>query len=331
MSPGAIPRTGSAISRRSIRSASLRKGQFSHSSRSLLDIESLSDSDIHSLLKDAGRFVKVSPKAAPLMRRHIALLFYESSTRTRCSFELAAKSLGASTTLVSATASSIEKGESLVDTGLTLAAMGAECIVIRHPSSGAPHVLARHLSIPVINAGDGMHEHPSQALLDCYSILQHRRSLRGLRLLLVGDIFHSRVARSNAILLSRLGAQVTFCGPPALLPEVAQTIARGVRVTRDFDAVLPSADVIMMLRVQKERLAGLQLSVDNYIRDYQLTPERLALAPANALVMHPGPMVRGMELTSDIADGARSLVLEQVRNGVAVRRAILLRALRGRN
>jgi aspartate carbamoyltransferase catalytic subunit len=319
------------MSRRNIRSASLRKPQFSHSSRSLLDIESLSDADIHSLLKDAARFAEVGTKAAPLTRRHIALLFYESSTRTRCSFELAAKSLGASTTLVSASASSIEKGESLVDTGLTLAAMGAECIVIRHPSSGAPHVLARHLSIPIINAGDGMHEHPSQALLDCYTILQHRKSLRGLRLLLVGDIFHSRVARSNAILLSRLGAQVTFCGPPALLPEVAETVAPGVCVTRDFDAALPSADVIMMLRVQKERLAGLQLSADDYVRDYQLTPERLALAPENALVMHPGPMVRGMELTSEIADGARSLVLEQVRNGVAVRRAILLRALGGRN
>ena len=331
MSRGAIARTRSPMSRRNIRSASLRKPQFSHSSRSLLDIESLSDADIHSLLKDAARFAEVGTKAAPLTRRHIALLFYESSTRTRCSFELAAKSLGASTTLVSASLSSIEKGESLVDTGLTLAAMGAECIVIRHPSSGAPHVLARHLSIPIINAGDGMHEHPSQALLDCYTILQHRKSLRGLRLLLVGDIFHSRVARSNAILLSRLGAQVTFCGPPALLPEVAETVAPGVCVTRDFDAALPSADVIMMLRVQKERLAGLQLSADDYVRDYQLTPERLALAPENALVMHPGPMVRGMELTSEIADGARSLVLEQVRNGVAVRRAILLRALGGRN
>ena len=329
MSSGANPRSRSETFRRSIRSASLRKGRFSHSSRSLLDIESLSDSDIHSLLKEAGRF-RVSPRKSPLVRRHVALLFYEASTRTRCSFELAAKSLGASTTLVSATASSIEKGESLVDTGATLAAMGAECIVIRHPSSGAPHVLARHLTIPIVNAGDGMHEHPSQALLDCYSILQHRSSLKGLRLLLVGDIFHSRVARSNALLLTRLGAQVTFCGPSALLPDVAETIAPGVRITRDFNAALPTADVIMMLRVQKERLSGLQLSVDDYIRDYQLTSGRMTLAPADALVMHPGPMVRGMELTSDVADSARSLVLEQVRNGVAVRRAILLRALGGR-
>lgn len=328
MTPGENPRSRSQTFRRSIRSASLRKGRFSHSSRSLLDIESLSDSDIHSLLKEAGHF-RVSPRKSPLVRRHIALLFYEASTRTRCSFELAAKSLGASTTLVSATASSIEKGESLVDTGATLAAMGAECIVIRHPSSGAPHVLARHLTIPIVNAGDGMHEHPSQALLDCYTILQHRRSLEGLRLLLVGDIFHSRVARSNALLLTRLGAQVTFCGPPALLPDVAETIAPGVRITRDFNAALPTADVIMMLRVQKERLSGLQLSADDYIRDYQLTSERMALAPADALVMHPGPMVRGMELTSEVADSARSLVLEQVRNGVAVRRAILLRAVGG--
>ena len=330
MSRGASPRSRSATPRRSIRSASLRKDCFSHSSRSLLDIESLNNREIDALLKEAGRFSSVSPKEAPLMRRHIALLFYESSTRTRCSFELAAKSLGASTTLVSATASSIEKGESLIDTGATLAAMGAECIVIRHPSSGAPHVLARHLNVPVINAGDGMHEHPSQALLDCYTILQHRRSLLGLRVLLVGDIFHSRVARSDALLATRLGARVTFCGPPALLPDIAETLAPGVRLTRDFDAALPEADVVMMLRVQKERLAGLQLSVDEYVRSYQLTSERLALAPANCLVMHPGPMVRGMELTSEVADGARSLVLEQVRNGVAVRRAILLRALGGR-
>jgi aspartate carbamoyltransferase catalytic subunit len=213
---------------------------------------------------------------------------------------------------------------------MTLAAMGAECIVIRHPSSGAPHVLARHLKIPIVNAGDGMHEHPSQALLDCFTIIQHRRSLEGLRLLLVGDIYHSRVARSDALLLTRLGAKVTFCGPPALLPEVAQTLAPGIHITRDFDSALPAADVIMMLRVQKERLSGLQLSVDDYVRDYQLTSERLMLAPHDALVMHPGPMVRGMELTSEVADSARSLVLEQVRNGVAVRRAILVRALGGR-
>ena len=328
MRRGAIPRNSSSTLGRNIRSSSLRK--FSHFSRSLLDIDSLSDSDIHSLLREAGRSTRVSAKDAPLKGRHIALLFYEASTRTRCSFELAAKSLGASTTLVSATASSIEKGESLIDTGATLAAMGADCIVIRHPSSGAPHVLARHLHIPIVNAGDGMHEHPSQALLDCYTILQHSPSLRGLRLLLVGDIYHSRVARSNALLFSRLGGKVTFCGPPALLPEVAETIAPGVRITRDFDAALPEADVIMLLRVQKERLAGLQLSADEYVRNYQLTSERLALAPRNALVMHPGPMVRGMELTSEVADSARSLVLEQVKNGVAVRRAILLRALRGR-
>jgi len=329
MSQGAIPRSRSIPLGSSLRSASLRQRQFSHSSRSLLDIESLGDSEIQALLKNARRLATVSHRTAPLTRRHVALLFYESSTRTRCSFELAAKSLGASTTLVSATASSIEKGESLIDTGSTLAAMGAECIVVRHPSSGAPHLLARHLSIPILNAGDGMHEHPSQALLDCYTILEHRASLKGLRLLLVGDIFHSRVARSNAQLLTRLGARVTFCGPPALLPDVAETIAPGVRVTRDFNDALPGADVIMMLRVQKERLAGLQLSVDDYVRDYQLTSERMMLAPRDALVMHPGPMVRGMELTSDVADSARSLVLEQVRNGVAVRRAILLRALGG--
>ncbi len=334
--PSADARRAASNFRRGIRSASVKRpslkpSRFSHSSCSLIDVESLADRDIDSLLREAARSSTIKPKQAPLAGRHIALLFYESSTRTRCSFELAAKSLGASTTLVSATASSIEKGESLIDTGATLAAMGAECIVIRHPSSGAPHVLARHLNIPIINAGDGMHEHPSQALLDCYTILRHRNSLRGLRLLLVGDIFHSRVARSNALLMTRLGAEVTFCGPPALLPEVARTISPHVEVTRDLDSALPNADVIMMLRVQKERLAGLQLPVDDYVARYQLTRERLALAPRDALVMHPGPMVRGMELTSEVADGARSLVLEQVRNGVAVRRAILLRALERRS
>jgi aspartate carbamoyltransferase catalytic subunit len=264
----------------------------------------------------------------PLLRdRRIALLFYESSTRTRVSFEFAAKALGAITTLVQATASSIEKGESLVDTGLTLRATGADAIVIRHPSSGAPHLLARHLDIPVINAGDGMHEHPTQALLDAYTILRHKKQLRGLHVAIVGDIYHSRVARSNIHLLSKCGAQVVLCGPPGLLPEVAASLGPGVRVTRHIDEALRGADVVMVLRVQKERLAGLPLPMDEYIAGYQVTPERLRLAKRDAILMHPGPMIRGAELSGDLADSPASVITEQVANGVSVRMAVLLTAL----
>src|SRR5205085_5093215 len=204
---------------------------------------------------------------------------------------------------------------------------GADVIVLRHPSSGAPNLLARHLDIPIINAGDGMHEHPSQALLDAYTILEHRKSLQGLKVVLVGDILHSRVARSNIHLLSKFGAKLTLCGPPDLLPELATTLVPGLRLERDFDRAIAKADVIMMLRVQKERLAGLNLSVRDYVHKYQLTPERLARAKSDALVMHPGPMVRGMELTGEIADGPQSVILDQVRNGVAIRMAILASAL----
>ena len=259
--------------------------------------------------------------------RRVALLFYEASTRTRVSFEFAAKTLGATTSVISAVASSIEKGESLLDNGYTLRALGADVIVVRHPSSGAPNLLARHLDIPIINAGDGMHEHPSQALLDAYTILDHKDSLDGLKIVLVGDILHSRVARSNIHLLSKFGAKVTLCGPPDLLPEIASTMAPRLRIERDLDVAVKGANVIMMLRIQKERLAGLNLSVPDYIARYQLTEERLARAKRDALVMHPGPMVRGMELTGEIAEGPQSVVLEQVRNGVAIRMAILGNAL----
>ncbi len=257
----------------------------------------------------------------------MALLFYEASTRTRISFEFAAKVLGATTTLVHATASSIEKGESLIDTGLNIRALGAQVIIIRHPSSGAPHGLARHVDVPVINAGDGMHEHPSQALLDAFTILQHKRLLGGLRVAIVGDIFHSRVARSEVHLLSRFGAKVMLCGPPELAPDTAATLARGVQVTRNIGEALRGADVVMVLRIQKERLAGKQLSVEHYITHYQVTPERLKLAKRDAILMHPGPIIRGMELTGELADSPQSVVLEQVSNGVPVRMAILARAL----
>jgi aspartate carbamoyltransferase catalytic subunit len=290
--------------------------------RSLLELEHLSADDITSFLKLARRMHARTPR--PLLRgKRIALLFYEASTRTRVSFEFAAKLLGTHTSVISASASSIEKGESLVDTGKTLQALGADCIVVRHPSSGAPHVLARNLQIPIINAGDGMHEHPSQGLLDAYTILRHKKSLKGLRITMIGDIQHSRVVRSNVHLLSKFGAQIVLCGPPELLPDYAVSLAPGVKISRHVEEAARKADVIMMLRVQKERLAGLKLDAESYIAHYQLTPERLKLAKSDALVMHPGPMIRGMEIQSEVADGAQSVIEEQVHNGVYVRMAIL--------
>jgi aspartate carbamoyltransferase catalytic subunit len=302
----------------------------SHRSKfhSLLQIEDLPTETIASLLKLARRMQSAKPR--PLLRgKVIALLFYEASTRTRVSFELAAQRLGAATTLVTATASSIEKGESLIDTVATLRAAGADAIVMRHPSSGAPHVVARGfgMELPVINAGDGMHEHPSQALLDAFTILRHKKKLAGLRVVIVGDILHSRVARSNVHLLRRFGAQVTLCGPPELAPEGATSLASGVNVTPHIDVAVRGADVVMMLRVQKERLAGLNVNAEQYVAGYQLTPERLKLAKRDAIVMHPGPIVRGMELASEVADGPQSVIVEQVQNGVAVRMAILAWAM----
>ena len=259
------------------------------SAASLLDIDSLSASQILELLAETRSMARSTReqllKTAP--GKTVALLFYEASTRTRISFELAAKSLGATTTLISATSSSIEKGESLVDTGLTLRALGADCIVIRHPCSGAPHTLARHLHIPIINAGDGSHEHPTQALLDAYALLSHRGSLAGLSIAIVGDILHSRVARSNVHLLTKLGAQVRLCGPEELLPEnfneiVAAEHRTQVRVERDLDALLGEVDVLMMLRIQKERLEGFELDVAAYVHAYQLNAERRARMMAGA-------------------------------------------------
>ena len=289
---------------------------------SLLGLEHATQDEIISILKLARRMQTRMPR--PILRgKRIALLFYEPSTRTRVSFEFAAKLLGTHTSLVSSSASSIEKGESLVDTGKTLQALGADCIVVRHPSSGAPYVLARNLRVPIINAGDGMHEHPSQGLLDAYTILRHRKSLRGLKITMVGDIQHSRVVRSNIHLLSKFGAQVVLCGPPELLPETAAAIARNVKIVRHMEEAVRKADVVMMLRVQKERLAGLKLDVEKYVGQYQLTAERLRLARPDALLMHPGPMIRGMEIQSELADGRQSVIEEQVHNGVFVRMAIL--------
>ena len=206
-------------------------------------------------------------------------------------------------------------------------AVGADIIVIRHPNAGAPHLMAQHLDIPVINAGDGLHEHPSQALLDAYTILRNKKSFKGLQVAIVGDIFHSRVARSACHLLSKFGVKIVLCGPPELLPDIASTLAPGVRVTRHIEDALRGADVIMLLRVQKERLAGLSIDVPEYIARYQMNPARLKLAKKDAILMHPGPIIRGLELTSEVADGVQSRILEEVRNGVPTRMAILARAI----
>ena len=271
-----------------------------------------------------------------LARRRVALLFYESSTRTRTSFELAAKGLGADTTLVSSLSSSIEKGESLKDTGITLKALGAECIILRSPYSGAPYLLAQATGLPVLNAGDGMAEHPSQALLDLRTMLQFLeiparkisdKVLRSVTVSIVGDILHSRVARSNALLLPKLGAKVILCGPPALLPETAACITSGLMIERDYDAALRASTIVMMLRIQAERLAGLSIDLDDYRTRYQARADRIAAVAPKALIMHPGPIIRGMEITAEVADGPQSGIAQQVHNGVPIRMALLVRAL----
>jgi aspartate carbamoyltransferase catalytic subunit len=271
-----------------------------------------------------------------LQKRRIALLFYESSTRTRTSFELAAKALGADTTLVSNLSSSIEKGESLKDTGLTLRALGAEAIILRHNFSGAAWLLEESTHLPVVNAGDGMHEHPTQGLLDLRTILTHLRpgtttvnakTLSGVTVTIAGDILHSRVARSNMLLLPRLGARVLLCGPKELLPEMAVGAGPGIEIERDFEAAMRASQAIMMLRIQAERLSGLQLDLAEYKANYQLTGQRLAALAPSAIVLHPGPIIRGMEITAGVADGVQSCILEQVSNGVAIRMAVVERAL----
>jgi aspartate carbamoyltransferase catalytic subunit len=293
---------------------------------SLLGIEHMDTAEILSLLKMAAR---MNPRRSrPLLRgKRVLLLFYEPSTRTRSSFEIAAKSLCAITTLVQSSGSSIEKGESLLDTVYTLRAVGADVLVIRHPNAGAAFFAARHLDIPVINAGDGMHEHPSQALLDAYTIMRHRKSLNGLHITIVGDIYHSRVARSAIHLFSRFGARITLCGPPDFLPELATTLAPGLHIARTVEDAVRGAEAVMVLRVQKERLAGKKLSLQEYVLKYQITLERLKLAKKGALLMHPGPIVRGLELTSEVADCPQSVIVEEVQNGVPVRMAILASAL----
>jgi len=311
---------------------------FPYNPGSLLSVLDLTVPEVSHLLKRATELEHEDPivRDRILAKRRIALLFYESSTRTRTSFELASKALGADTTLVSNLSSSIEKGESLKDTGLTLRALGAEAIILRHPSSGAAWLLEQSTRLPVVNAGDGMHEHPTQALLDLRTILAHLRpgireigpeTLAGVTVMIVGDILHSRVARSNMLLLPRLGARVLLCGPKELLPEQAARSGPGIEIERNFETALAQSQAVMMLRIQAERLAGLQLDLDEYKAGYQLTGQHLAAHAPHAVVLHPGPIIRGMEITAGVADGVQSAILEQVTNGLAIRMAVMERAL----
>jgi aspartate carbamoyltransferase catalytic subunit len=369
MTPTATP------TRRQLHLPPVPASPFPYHRGSLLSIQDLTLEDLSHLLARATALENQDPlpRARTLAHRRIALLFYESSTRTRTSFELAAKSLGADTALVSNLSSSIEKGESLKDTGLTLRALGAEAIILRHNCSGAPWLLEAATRLPVLNAGDGMHAHPTQALLDLRTILAHfdpatktfhleydknsvilsdrsaaegvegpaslssspapaigqltSETLAGVTVTIVGDILHSRVARSNMLLLPRLGARVLLCGPPQLLPELAAASGPGISIERNLEAALGQSQAVMMLRIQAERLAGLQLELEEYKAGYQLTGQRLAAYAPSALVLHPGPIIRGLEITAGVADGPQSLILEQVRHGVAIRMAVLERAL----
>jgi aspartate carbamoyltransferase catalytic subunit len=273
----------------------------------------------------AGREVKKLPT---LRGRTVVNLFYEDSTRTRISFEAAAKRLSADVITFSARGSSVSKGESLKDTALTLQAMGADAVVIRHPASGAPHRLAHWIDGSVVNAGDGTHEHPTQALLDAYTMQARLGRLAGLNVAIVGDVLHSRVARSNVALLHTLGAKVTLVAPPTLLPVGVGSWPAAT--SYDLDAVLPDADVVMMLRVQRERMDQAYFpSAREYARRYGLDALRMRRLPGHAVVMHPGPMNRGMEIAPEVADSARSTIVEQVANGVSVRMAVLYLMLGG--
>jgi aspartate carbamoyltransferase catalytic subunit len=294
-----------------------------------LDIESLPREEIEWLL-ERGRYYQPMQaqsvkKLDTLRGKTIVNLFLEPSTRTRASFEIAAKRLGADTVGISTDGSSLSKGESLVDTLNTLAAMRPDAIVMRHSASGAPHFLSRFLSIPIINAGDGQHEHPTQALLDAVTILDRRPRLEGLRVAIIGDISHSRVARSNIHLLSKFGVALVLCGPATMLPRKLAELAPGITLTSSMEEAVTGVDVIMMLRVQLERQNVVSFPKNEYFQFYGLTTDHLRLAQPDAIVMHPGPINRGREIASEVADFPRSVILNQVENGVAVRMAVLER------
>ncbi len=296
------------------------------SRKDLLGIAELSAEEIHLILDTAESFREVSErpiKKVPTLRgRTVINLFFEPSTRTRSSFEIAEKRLSADSLNFSSSTSALTKGESLLDTAMNLQAMAPDLIVIRHGHPGAPHMLARRLKAGVINAGDGAHEHPTQALLDAFTIRRHKGTLQGIEVAIVGDIEHSRVVRSNIHLLLKMGAKVRVAGPFTLMPAALETL--GVEVCSSLEEAVTGVDVVMMLRVQLERQARLRVpSVKEYFRLFGLTKRHLSLAKDDVIVMHPGPMNRGMEISSEVADGPYSVILDQVESGVAVRMAIL--------
>ena len=306
--------------------------------RNLLSINDVTVAEAIEILDTASELAKLSDasvKKFPTLRgRTVVNLFFEDSTRTRISFEAAAKRLSADVINFSAKGSSLSKGESLKDTALTLQAMGADAVIIRHGASGAPHQLARQrwMSGAVINAGDGTHEHPTQALLDAFTIRKHLKENRGdlndVRVAIVGDVLHSRVARSNVLLLKKLGAEVVLVAPPTLLPVGVETW--GVKISYSIDDVISDVDVVMMLRVQRERMDDLFFPTEReYSRNFGLNQERIQSMRDSAIVMHPGPMNRGLEISADGADSARSVIVEQVANGVSVRMAVLYLLLGG--
>jgi aspartate carbamoyltransferase catalytic subunit len=299
--------------------------------RGFLDIESLTRQEVEPLLTRSKDFQPAPGQSFQrfeiLRGRMVVNVFFEASTRTRTSFEIAARRLGAEILSITASGSSVSKGESLVDTLNTLGAMRPDAIVMRHAASGAPHFCSRYLPIPIINAGDGTHEHPTQALLDARTILDRRPTLEGLRVAIIGDIAHSRVARSNVFLLSKFGVQIVLCGPASLLPREMQRIARGVELTNDMEEAIRDVDVIMMLRVQLERQHDTPSRPNEYFQFFGLRPEHIELAKPDVIVMHPGPINRGREISSEVADSQRSAILNQVENGIAVRMAVLERVL----
>ncbi|MCH6566825.1 MAG: aspartate carbamoyltransferase catalytic subunit [Nitrospinae bacterium] len=301
--------------------------------KDLLGCADLEDKEIMAVLEQADAFKEISSreiKKVPTLRgKTVINLFYEPSTRTRASFEIAGKRLSADVVNVAASGSSVSKGETLLDMARNLEAMSPDVVVVRHASAGAPHSLARVLACGVVNAGDGAHEHPTQALLDCYTIREHAGKLEGLKVAIVGDIAHSRVARSNIYAMRSLGMRVTVCGPPTLLPVGIEGL--GVEATSVMEEAVAGVDVIMMLRVQFERMGMAYFpSLREYSRFWCLTSDRLSLAKPDVLIMHPGPINRGVEIAHEVADGPHSVILEQVTNGVAVRMALLYLLAGGR-
>ncbi|MBE9574465.1 MAG: aspartate carbamoyltransferase catalytic subunit [Proteobacteria bacterium] len=297
---------------------------FNH--KDLLGIDQLSVGDINMILDTADAFLEISSrdiKKVPTLRgKSIINFFYEPSTRTKASFEMAAKRLSADTLSLSANESSMAKGETLIDTAQNLQAMNPDIIVLRHPSSGAPHFLAKHLEAGVINAGDGMHEHPSQALLDLFTIRKKKGRIKGLRVVIIGDIAHSRVAGSDIRALKKMGAEVTVSGPATMIPADVESL--GTQVVLDPVRALKNKDVIMMLRIQLERQSGILFpSLREYSNFFGLNKELLKGAKKDVIIMHPGPINRGVEITWDVADGPLSVILDQVSNGVAIRMALL--------